>query len=261
MVTLKDGTEVEDARLDRIPQFDEESREYPIRTAIPSALRQVPRTRRWRKGQRFVIDQGREGACVGYAVTNELNCRPAIVRYRDLEHADTYAREVIYWGAQRIDPWPGGAYPGAKPRYDGTSVLAGVKVAQQRGHFQEYRWSFGIDDLVIGLSHAGPAVLGLAWFQSNYTPDDQHMIRPGGVQVGGHAILARGVQIVAKPGRRVETMDDVDRKRSRIILLNSWGGDWGLRGECFVTLADMADWLDADGEAVFFMQRRHGRAQ
>lgn len=261
MVTLKDGTEVEDPRLGRLVEFDEVSRGYPIRASVPVPLRERPRTRRWRKGQRFVIDQGREGACVGYAVTNELNCRPAIVRYRDLAHADTYARETIYWEAQKIDSWPGGAYPGASPRYEGTSVLAGVKIAQQRGHFEEYRWSFGLEDLVMGLSHAGPAVLGLAWYQSNYTPSENFFIRPTGRQVGGHAILARGVVIVSKRGRLAMTFDDVDLDKSYVVLLNSWGADWGDNGECYVTLRDMADWLDDDGEAVFMVNRRHSRAE
>lgn len=68
-------------------------------------------------------DQGSEGACVAYAC-----CRAKTL----LERARFLARD-LYFEAQRIDPWPGGAYPGATPFYEGTAVRAGLEVMRTKG--------------------------------------------------------------------------------------------------------------------------------
>jgi hypothetical protein len=62
------------------------------------------------------LDQGKEGACVGFAWSHELAAYPVRV-----EVDDEFARSKIYAEAQKIDEWPGEAY-------HGTSVLAGAKV-------------------------------------------------------------------------------------------------------------------------------------
>lgn len=246
--TLRDGSEVEDIRLGRIVQFDERSRNFALADEIG---RKTPRSYTWRIKPDYVIDQGREGACVGFAVANELQSRPAEVDLGDVDAANMFAVQS-YWEAQRIDPWDGGSYPGANPQYDGTSVLAGIKIAQRAGYFEAYYWTFTLEDLVNGLGRHGPAVLGLVWFDTNYTPDDDGFIRPEGRVVGGHAILARAVKIVWLEGSDEETFDDVDLDRSFVTLRNSWG-PWGHEGsgDCYVTLRDLGRWLDMDGEAVF----------
>jgi hypothetical protein len=259
MPTLRDGSRVDDHRLDRLVQFDERSRGYPI-LPIDEALRPKPRSYTWRLGRdgNYVLDQGREGACVGYAVTHELLARPAEVRFGGYSPAQKFAR-LLYWDAQRIDPWPGGAYPGAYPFYEGTSVLAGVKVAQKLGYFDSYRWSFGIQDLVYGLGHNGPAILGVAWYSSMYQPDGNHFIRPTGSLVGGHAILARGVKLVWKTHKFTwwaRTWDDIDLDKSYVIMRNSWGPLYGNKGDCNITLTDLDALLRQDGEAVFFINRK-----
>lgn len=252
-ILLKDGSETQDPRLDRLIQFDERSREFPIMAAVPTGAR--PRSYTWRIDRDYLIDQGREGACVGFSLINELQARPSEVDFDSLPRANAFARDEIYHEAQRIDPWPGGAYPGASPYYEGTSVLAGVKVGQRLGFYREYRWAFGISDLVYGLGHNGPAILGLAWYDSNYRPDDLGFIRPRGTKVGGHAVLARAVRIVRFDENEPFTWDNVDHQRSFITIRNSWG-QWGIDGDCYVTLADMAAWLSDRGEAVFVLKRR-----
>jgi hypothetical protein len=78
MVQLRDGSAVEDPRLDRLVQFDEASRSYPIRAAgAPSR----PRSYTWQVMTPWVIDQYREGACVGLCITNEAQSRPAEVLF------------------------------------------------------------------------------------------------------------------------------------------------------------------------------------
>lgn len=254
MTQFKDGSDVGDPRLARLQQFDERSRGYAIRETVP----QRPRSYTWRLTKPFVLDQGREGACVGFAVANELLARPAEVRFGSEHNARRFAREKVYWEAQKIDPWPGGAYPGASLHYEGTSILAGVKIAQRLGYFKQYRWAFSLKDLVLGLGHNGPAVLGVNWYDSMYRPDGKHFIRPQGTIVGGHAILARAVKLVWKDHQFVwwkRTWDDVDLDASYVTLRNSWGPMYGKHGDCYMTLRDLEELLSQRGEAVFFVER------
>jgi len=236
LIQLKDKRTTSDLRLDRIEQFDERSREYPIYTA-PQRLQATARTHGWKCYPR--LDQGREGSCVGHAVAHCLTSDPLLSK--GIDHS--YAREKIYWEAQKIDPWAGGAYPGAEPFYEGTSILAGVKAAKNLGMLDTYEWAFGLDDLKLGVGYKGPAVLGIRWYQGMFNTDLQGYIRPTGSVMGGHAIACVGVDTV----------------RNRFELHNSWGPRWGMTGRCYVTFEDMARLLSENGEAVFL--KRTEKAQ
>jgi hypothetical protein len=224
--TLKDGSEVADKRLARIVQFDEKSRDYPIRATISSRLK--PRSFTWKCNEH--LDQGSEGACVGYSMTHELIARPKVVKNVD----GTFAREKVYWEAQKIDPWEGGSCPGASPFYEGTSVLAGVKMLHKLGYIEGYRWCFGLDDLVMAVGYKGPAVLGVPWYEGMFAPWSCGHIHVNGEQVGGHAILCKGVNV----------------KNRTFTLHNSWGPDWGSGGDCLISWDDMNRLLHERGEAV-----------
>jgi hypothetical protein len=263
MADLRDGTTVDDRRLDRLIQFDEASRGYPIRTLVAG---KKPRSYSWRIIAPWgLIDQMAEGACAGFAETNELIARPMEKSFESLDQANRFARD-LYHEAQHGDPWDG-CYLGARcplapstGDYDGTSILAVIKAAQQRGHFKAYRWSFSLHDLVLGVGYeGGPALIGIWWYDTNYTPDANGFIRPQGNKVGGHAILVRAVRIIWHKDKTWEThgWDAVDLDRSYFILRNSWG-PWGIdnSGDCFVTLRDMGTWLADDGEAAFMVGRQ-----
>src|SRR5688572_5030153 len=158
-VTLRDSSTVSDSRLARLRQFDERSKQYPVRELVKKRL---PRSYTWPCSHH--LDQGKEGACVGFSIAHELIAKPVAVR----GITPKFALETIYWEAQRHDPWDGGAYPGAKPQYEGTSVLEGIKVVHEMGYIKEYRWAFGLDDLVMAVGHCGPAVLGINWYDGMF---------------------------------------------------------------------------------------------
>ncbi len=90
---LKDGTEVEDERLDRLVQFDERSRKFSMQAVVD---KKKPRSNSWRIKAAFIIDQFKEGACGGFAVTNELQARPSEISLGDKAASEKFAIESIY---------------------------------------------------------------------------------------------------------------------------------------------------------------------
>jgi len=229
-IQLRNNHTTTDPRLDRLVLFDDRSRAFPIRPRVEG---KPLRSYTWRCLAH--LDQGNEGACVGFGITHELIARPA--EAPDLDAA--YAREQIYWNAQRTDPWPGGAYPGAWPHYEGTSVLAGIKVARNFGWFDSYHWAFGLDDVLLGLAYDGPCVFGLNWYDGMLDSDSQGFITPTGRLRGGHCILGRALDIADE----------------KVLLHNSWGYLWGENGCAWITFADLEVLLHEDGEAAFFENR------
>jgi hypothetical protein len=228
---LRGGAETSDPRLDRVPWFDVRSLNWPVSALFPVGAERVPKV--WDCGDH--LDQGAEGACTGYAVAHELIAKPKAVK----GITSTFAREDLYWEAQKIDPFEGGAYPGAEPFMEGSTVLAAAKVAQRLGYITEYRWAFGLDDLILSVGHLGPAILGVSWFEGMMTPAKDGQIRATGARVGGHAILCKGVRT----------------KRETFVLHNSWGTDWGNGGDCHISWEDMDKLLKDNGEACIPLVR------
>lgn len=217
-----------DPRLGRLVQFDERSRAFPVRALIEATR---PRSFTWRPGP-VVLDQGREGACVGFSIAHELAARPSVI-----EGVTSATALALYRRAQRIDEWPGEAY-------DGTSVLAGMKAAVEAGFFEGYRWAFGEADLALAVGYKGPAVLGIPWYEGMFDPDDDGYLRPTGAVAGGHAILCHGIDV----------------KRDRYKVHNSWGAGWGIGGDAFISREDMRVLLAQQGEAAIPVGRRRPTA-
>lgn len=230
MKKIKNGVEVADLRLARIAQFDKRSRKYPVRTLVTG---QEPRSYTWSCSK--VLDQGSEGACVGFSVAHELIARPVAVTGITAK----FAIEKIYWEAQKNDPWEGGAYPGARPRYEGTSVIEGIKAAQRLGYIEEYRWAFSLQDLILAVGYCGPAVLGLNWYEGMFEPHSCSYLHKTGSLAGGHAILCKGVNV----------------KERTFLLHNSWGPSWGNKGCAKISWDEMEALLYEQGEAVIPTKR------
>lgn len=209
--------------LGRLPAFDERSRAFGV-LAIED---RPPRSYTWAASPN-VLDQGTEGACVGFSWAGELGARPVVIAVDDARGRQLYA------AAQIIDRSEGRWWP------EGASVLAGAKAVRAAGHMDEYRWCFGADELATGVSWAGPAVIGIPWHRSMYAPDRSGYLRPDGDVVGGHAILVRGYNVRAR----------------RFLLRNSWSASWGpLRGDCYLSHADMAALLADAGECCLPIRR------
>jgi hypothetical protein len=174
------------------------------------------------------LDQGSEGACVGFGFAHELNADPSKVM------CSAFCAFDIYYAAQRIDPWPGGSYPGATPFYEGTSVLAGAKIVRDWGHYSEFRWAFTENEVARAVSQLGPVVIGVNWYQGMLDTDANGYIAPTGSVQGGHCVVVIGIDV----------------EEDCYIIHNSWGQGWGENGRAKIKRSDMALLLDDDGEAL-----------
>lgn len=211
-----------DPRLDRIAHFDERSLDYPVRALVAE---RAPRSYTW--SCPLYLNQGSEGACVGFSIAHEIAARPVEATATNRLATDIYHR------ARELDDWPG-------EDYEGTSVLAGMKAAREMGYFSEYRWALSLDDLILAVGYKGPAVLGLNWYEGMLETDDQGYVHPDGDIAGGHAILCRGVGV----------------RQRYFYLHNSWGRSWGaIGGHCKISFEDLERLLGEQGEACIPLGR------
>lgn len=231
----------EERVLDWGPNHDPRSKAYPISPLIKTVP--TPRNKLWRTGK--ILDQGREGACVGFGWTAEALSTPVAVNLSRLKikvptEPNSFASQV-YRDAQKIDEWSG-------EDYEGTSVLAGAKVMKKLGLLREYRWAFDNDDVLNALLTKGPVVIGIWWYSSMYNAPNG-VLSVGGRKVGGHCLTIVGYRL-AKDSRT---------GADSFILQNSWGEDWGINGLAEIKATDLNALLSDDGEACVPVSRSYGR--
>lgn len=204
--------------FDCLARLDPRNRDYPIRPLIPPG--KPRRSYTWACGT--WLDQGKEGACTGFATAHELAARPVAVQGLDYKFAYN-----LYKLSQTLDQWPGEGYIG-------SSVEAAMAAGKVLGYYGEYRWAFGEDDLALAIGYKGPAVLGINWYDGMLETDADGVVKPTGRVVGRHAICCRGYNV----------------KTDRYRLRNSWEKDWGIEGDCFISSADMKKLLAERGVAA-----------
>jgi hypothetical protein len=229
-IRLRDGSTTEDARLDRLIEFDPRSLNYPVSEILPEGFR----SKTWRLNERN--DQGPDGACVGFGTGHRLAAAPIEVGGVDYKFSFD-----LYRAAQQLDPWEG-------DDYEGTSVLAGIQAAANLGFIKEYRWCFTIEDYIRALAFEGPVLVGTWWDHSMFRPDDNGLISPDGNHAGGHCYLLRGVTL--KPRFAKEPV---------FRITNSWGKGWGKNGEAYITVSDFESKLMPDGEGAVLLEQRRKR--
>lgn len=212
----------------RRPEFDARSLDYPIRALL--GPRRLPVSNIWACDR--YLNQWQTPECGGFSWTHELIAEPVPVADVD----EVFAHQ-IYRRAQQLDQWPG-------EDYEGTSVLACAKAIAEAGWMLEYRWAFGLADVLETLSYLGPVILGINWYDGMMNPrvvlQDGDTWQAGdcvipvtGDVVGGHAILARGIDVA----------------RQAVLLHNSWGDSWGCGGTAWITWGELDRLLHEDGEA------------
>ena len=226
-------------KLDWRPRFDERSRNFPISAVVRKTVRR--KNRLWKVGP--ILDQGQEGACVGFGWTAEALATPVAVNLSKVKarvprQPQPFA-QYVYKFAKTIDEWEG-------EDYDGTSVLAGAKAMQTFALLKEYRWAFSIDEMIDGLISKGPVVLGIPWYEGMYEAPNG-VLKVSGENVGGHCILAVGYTVSSQK---------LGGKPS-VTLQNSWGKEWGINGLAEIEVSELEKLLK-DGEACMPISRKFG---
>lgn len=242
-------------KFDWKSRHDERSRQYPMRALLPPANVSVSFRRQivWNPGE--ILDQGNEGACVGFGWTQEALMSPVRVPVNHMlkrlfigGNGNSVAH-TIYREAKGQDDWPG-------DDYEGTSVLAGAKVMSSLYYLREYRWCFDIIDVIQTLIHHGPVVLGIEWHESMYKPDLYGELTVSGPVVGGHCIVASGYH-----PQKIVHPSSAQPARPMIQLTNSWGSDWGHGGQAWIEVPALRSLLEANGEACVPVHRSYGRLE
>lgn len=214
-------------RLGRHVRFDERSRDYRV------LLDGVPVTLRARTWERAVpaFNQGSLGSCTGNAVlgliVTEPNDRDS---FADKIVANQTLAVALYSRATSLDQF-NGEYP---PEDTGSSVLSAMKAAKEMWLIKEYRWCFGIEDVLRTLSYVGPVVIGCNWYAGFDKPNSYGQVFPTGGIRGGHAFELLGID----PDERL------------VWGINSWGSRWGKSGRFSIGFDDLHKLLKEDGEAV-----------
>jgi hypothetical protein len=236
-----------DARAD-----DSDARDYlyqPTIKLLPESLDQrrlVPR----------ILDQGSEGACVGYALAAVINMslsRKGERTPRKNEKTLASAR-MLYEMARRYDEWKGVGYSGTSPR-------GAMKAWHHVGVASERTWSNESEDRELTVERAedarsrplgayyrvrdsdpihvqaavveGDAVLASMWVHSGWRNDQ--LLPP----IKGGAPIKR---IESRPaGRGLHAIAIIGYSADGLIVQNSWGPKWGTGG--FAVLA-YDDWFE-----------------
>lgn len=204
---------------------DPKNRAYPVRSLLGDAPLV---SRSW--WARHVFDQGNESSCTAQAASGVVFTSPFRMELErsNLQSYDEAAeRYELYRAAQKVDPWPGESY-------EGSSTDAPFRVLRDGGQISEWRWAFGLDDVLRTLSHHGPVAIGTNWYAGMDRPDSKGFVKAEGSIRGGHAYELYGINVA---GRFV---------RAR----NSWGPSWGVKGLFLLSFDTLDRLLREDGEAV-----------
>lgn len=218
-----------DLRMGRgLVNHDPESWNYPaVELLKASQKRSGTKNKSWVRGRAY--DQGILPHCVAFAGKGAFNSSP-LSKLRPYRARASFNTAEWYQGAQMNDQWAGEAY-------DGTSALGLCRYLEGRGLISEYRWCFGLDDVLLTLSHIGPVLLGVWWYDGMFEPDPEGFIVPHGAQAGGHEVELTGIRA----------------DRGYVTITNSWGTEWGQGGRCKIRFDDLALLLHQDGDAVVLL--------
>jgi hypothetical protein len=192
---------------------------------------------------RALYDQGREGACVGFAsswMVSILNRRAYDARW-----LWDRAKEVDEW--QQTNPGDG----------KGTSVRAAMDVLRTQGHARiargrtqpcslgegllENRWATSVDGIRASIAAGAPVVLGTKWYVNFDKP----------VRRGAEWWIGEGNLGTVRGGHAVCLYRASDRRQA-LGLVNNWGTRYPLAWLPYTTVERL---LHEHGEAALVTDR------
>jgi hypothetical protein len=173
----------------------------PVLAASPEDRRVIAD---WEIGP--ILNQGSEGACVGYGCRALLNASP-------FRQDDGPTAREIYLEARMVDEFDDSE--------EGTSVRAGLNILKKHGLIQSYVWATGVEDVYQFIAKKGPVVAGISWH--GYETDSQFRMGFDTPLVGYHCIL----------------LTSFNRDKRIFGFQNSWGKSFGSEGQAYMTEQDL----------------------
>jgi len=223
-----------DKRLGRNVKHDERSIGYAFRS--PHTIVQSVR---WQPAAR-VFDQGSVGSCTGNAGLTAISCAPYASdipggpeKARLFVEADAVA---LYAEATRLDDYQGD-YPPEDTGCDGLSI---GKALTGRGWISGYQHVLsGVAGVALALQD-GPAIAGINWYSTFYDPTPAGVVEIGRTAsvVGGHEIALIGY----------------DSENDLFEFRNSWGTEWGQKGNAFIAGSTLDRLLGESGDVTTFVK-------
>lgn len=201
---------------------DPRNRNFPARGVMFDPAAPI-RSRTWRRG--YPYDQGATSQCVAYTAKGLFNTAPLSAGLSYYTRSKIVP-EIWYEGAQDFDEWEGS-------EYDGTSARGILRYLTSVGKIHEYRWCFGLDDVLKTVSNYGPVSVGSWWRADMWGTNEQGLVPYSGEYAGGHQWELIGV----------------DESREEIIAMNSWGRSWGTNGRFKMKFAEFEKLLEDDADA------------
>lgn len=207
--------------LGRYPFLQLDDANFLMRGVLREEPRSIPEDFVWQHGD--ILNQGNEGACVGFGWTAWDNAKP--MGFREQQGYD-FAFDW-YKDAQEIDPWPG-------TDYEGTTVRAGARIGVRRGFLSQYLWAASKADIDAWVLTRGPIVVGSTWFRSmdEVGPLGWMKVDPSSGKRGGHCYLLLG------------------RRSGNYVFQNSWGPNYADDGLFYMNTENFKK-LIAWGDAEF----------
>ncbi len=246
-IQLKGGFTANDSRLGRVPEFDERSRAFRATAGITD---RPLRSYTYSTPEHF--NQGFEGSCTGHRAGHEL-----IARYSSAQGVTQRDCVRIYHNSQeKHDEWPGGAYPGAVPFYEGSSNLGICKAVMELYPHEVagYEHCFGIKDVLLAISYKGGVGIGINWRRQMSFPDENGFIHNEGVLDGGHSVWVKGQKLVFMERKVAKTWQYLDTDASYVKIHQSWGESHGVDGDVKLPVIELADLLQEGGDAQRFIR-------
>ena len=186
------------------------------------------RSRFWKR--KLWLDQGKEGACTGFALAHCLGIGGKYWPLND-QHAFTF-----YQWAKLFDQWAG-------EDYEGSSVQGACEGAKDHGIIDGYWWIETPAEFEAAVSRYGALDLGTWWKSGMWTPDSKGLIHNTGSREGGHSYSVGGIDYV----RRLARID------------NSWGKNkWGYEGSAWMDLDELYTLLfEERGECALIRKKKY----
>lgn len=178
-----------------------------------------------------VLDQGPDGACVGFATVAAVNVRLAEALEPPLDAEDAHA---LYARAQRLDERPG-------ENYTGTSVNGGMLAGREAGLFGGWLWCFGTKHIAQTIMRRRPVVIGVPWLSGMWETGPGGLVEVAGDDEGmGHCLAVVGLKLKGPQGQ----------PGPFFIWQNSHGTGYGAEGFGYVHHRTLAGLLRGIGEAA-----------